>query len=368
MRQHTLVFITCGFIVWQVGIATPSSAAAADLDSDPKGIHLTLRGPISIAGRAPISVDELPEGDYRLTAEGPGLPAVRGRFRRDALGLHLRSWAGPGALLTPAGLIHLERREQRGWIFLGGTVTAAGLAFPAHTSFRDAEDDIDRAADAYTRAASEDELDAASQDLLVATRERDDAKEIRNLWVGYAAVMWVSAGLESWLLTAQPFVASPGGSANVVIGMPRAGRWGAGLRSALVPGAGQRYMGRSYLGRSVRGNHQTIAVAVGAGAAIFAQENFLEARRHQARAQDDFNHAETEDELDRARHALRTAADDVDDKNFVRWAIVSVTGGIYVWNIVDAFLARSDEAESAFSWSVSPSGGGVLAAASWSLR
>jgi hypothetical protein len=360
-------YIACGLMVWQAGWVAPSISKATDLETQPEGTYLVVEGPISVFGCAPVPVDELPEGNYQLRAEGPGLPAIRGRFHRDDAGLHQRTWAGPGALLTPPGLTHLARGERRGWIFLGGAAVSVALAVSAESSVHDAQDDIDDTALEYSRGITEDDVAEARANLVLATQKRNDEEQIRNLWITYAGTTWVMAGLESWLLTPQPSL-TPGSEANYLIGMTPAGSWDAGLRSLLVPGAGQRYVGHI-----TRANLFATAVAVGAGASILAQDDFLRARRRQARAQDALDRAETESELDGARASLRSAASTVDDKASIRRTLVGVTAGLYAWNVLDALLggagqdARDAGSSSPLSWQVSPVRGGLLAAACWSL-
>ena len=339
----------------------PASLFAANLDSDPAGTYVVLRGPISLSGRAPLPMDELPEGDYELSAEGPGLATVRGRIQSDANGLRMRSWAGPGALLTPPGMVHLGRGERRGWLYLGAATVSAAFGITTHGRLRDAEDDIDAATRDYSRAVTEDEVVAARQRLLLASHDKADQEELRKLWGGYLVATWVAAGIETWLLTPEPTLA-PGAGRDYRVTLPRVGGASAAFRSLIVPGAGQRA-----IGRPGRGNLFGAAIAVGAAGAILAQEDFLDARRAQTRAQNEFDRAETEAEIDRARVVLQSAANETDDKDQVRVAFLGATAGIYLWNVLDAFLGGREEANS-LSWSVSPTQDGLLAAASWSLR
>jgi hypothetical protein len=253
----------------------------------------------------------------------------------------------------------LANGEPRGWIYLGASAAAALLAFDAHAAAREADDEVEAARLDYGRAVSEPSLASARRRLSLALQDRRDHEEMRGLWVGCLAAGWVAAGLESWLLTAEPSIVASGGDRYVVVA-PRAGRWSAAARSALVPGAGQRL-----LGHEARANLFTIAVCAFGAGAVLAQERFLDARRNQATKQHEFDRAETEAALDRARRALRRAADTVDDRNSIRWAWAAATAGVYGWNVLDAFAGGSQQGRAAVSATVTPEGEGLRAAVSW---
>ncbi len=355
-----------------LGVRAADGSTAAVIDADPPGSYLAIHGPVSVAGSTPLPVDVLPEGEYELTADGPGLPAVRGRLRRTADGMVSRPWSNRGALLLPPGMLHLDRGETRGWSILCAGAVSATLAILSEADRRDAKNDRAQAEAAYRWAITEEAITAARAELLSATQEEDDRAEVRNLWLGYLAATWLGAGLEMQLLTPQPSLAE-GDSGRYLVTLPRAGAGTAALRSALMPGAGQRYMGR--MGRS---NFFFTATAALAAAAIISHDAVLEARRDQARAQRLFDEADGETEVRHARDALQAAADDVDDHNLVRWALIGATAGVYLWNIADAFgLGRGAEPrslpldapadEDGLSWSVAPRGDGLLVCATWRL-
>jgi len=338
-----------------------AGTGATLLDANPPDAHLSVRGAVSLAGVAPLPLANLPVGEYGLAADGPGLPAVRGRFVLSPEGLSARPWAGPTALILPPGVVHLERGETRGWTLAGAGIAGATLAIVSEAAIRNADDKVDRASLSYAWAVSEENIAAARRSLLDATQEREDQKEIRNLWLGYLGATWLGAALEAVLLTPQPSFEAVGPEQYLVT-LPRAGGAEAALRSALVPGGGQRYMGRAS-----RGNFFFTATATLAAASVAAHDAFLEARRDQAEAQRRFDDVERESELDRARRDLEKAAERVDDKNTLRWALVGATAGVYAWNVIDAFGLGQSARIPGLTWSVAPGPDGVLMCATWSM-
>jgi hypothetical protein len=338
-------------------------AEVLTLNTDPPLSYLLISGPVSLAGTAPLPIDELPRGEYGLVADGPGLVTARGRFERSEAGLLIgRPWAAPTALLQPPGLTHLRRGEERGWSFLGAGGGSAAMAAITQFAVRDAEDERDRAMIAYDRAVSEEDILDARVRLLEATQKIQDQEEVRNLWLTYLAAAWLGAGVEALFLTPQPTL-SELSAEGYTIKVPREGRIKAALCSALVPGAGQRSMGRD----GSANVFLTALAALGAGA-ITAHEAFLDARRDQAAAQRRFNEAEDEEELRAASERLQWAADRADDRNAVRWVLVGAAAGVYAWNVLDAFGLGHQVGAGELTWSVAPAEGGGLICATWSVR
>jgi uncharacterized protein YfiM (DUF2279 family) len=331
------------------------------LEADPPNTYMSIRGPISVSGVAPLGLDELPVGEYYLSADGPGLPAIRGRFARYEDGIFGRPWAGPTSLVLPPGFVHLERGEKRGWWLMGTGTVGGTMAIVSQASVRNAQGKRELAANDYNRAVSQQEIKTARLELLAATWEKRDYEEVRNLWIGYFVLTWLGSGVECLFLTPQPHLA-PTVAGQYVASFPRAGGAKAALRSALFPGAGQRYMGRSG-----RANFFFAATAILAAGAIAAQDRFLESRRDQAAAQWRFDHSDTEEDLRRNRDALHRASDDVEDKNTVRWALAGLTAGAYLWNVLDAFGLGQQAKYPDLALSVAPAQDGVSFCATWSI-
>lgn len=340
-------------------------AQDATLDSNPAGSHLVIKGPARISGVAPLPIGDLPPGQYTLTADGPGLPLVRGRFVRTADGIVSRAWAGYSSAIFPPGLAHLSRGEKRGWIFLGAGFGGAVMGAISQARLEDARNAELRAERFYSSAISEREIRSARIALADANRRSADEAEIRDLWLGMLAYAWAAAGIESILLTPQPEI-RVGQAGGYLADLPRAGGLKAGLRSLFVPGAGQRYMGHGG-----KATFFAAATAVLGAGALVAHEEFLDARRAQAAAQGRFQSAESESEIRDARSGLQAAADDADEKNLIQWYLLGAGAAVYVWNVFDAFGIDHQEGSPALALTIrpaSPSGPGMRLGASWSFQ
>lgn len=359
--RHITIWITTCAIASVLGAPAAAATGLLTLAADPPGAHLAIRGPVTLSGAAPLPIGDLPEGEYELRADGFGLPAVRGRFVRAADGLERRAWAGPLTLLWPPGLTHIERGERRGWAFLGAATVAAVMAIDGQKSLWDAEDDRDRAIRDYERAISETEIKGARYELLLASQETEDYAEVRNLWLVYLGTSWLGAAAEAMLLTPQPTLSTVA-EGEVLAVLPRPSRAGLALRSALVPGAGQRYMGRGK-----RANLFYLATAALAWGALGAHESFLDARRDQADAQRRFDEEENEEALAQARARLADAADRVDDKQILRWSLVGAAAAVYLWNLLDAFHLEGAPRSSGLTATGAPTADGALLCVSWRL-
>ncbi len=316
-------------LVVLAGVTDP--VGAQSLDVLPRGTYIDLQGPLSARGRDTTGIDVLPDGEYRLRTDGAGLVSARTRFEVDKGGLSDISWSSPTALLLPPGVDHILHRESRGWYHLmAGAVGASFL---------------------YT--AIEDVHDAPEE-----TSEEFDAENIRNLWLGYTAAVWLGSGLESWLLTPRPDVRTS--STGVEVFVPRANRWAAGFRSLLVPGAGQRY-----LGRDARANRFTVLTFASAAAAIATQDLYLEARRDTDRLQGRIADAAP---VERAvlRAELDDARSDEDTKSLIRWIATGSAAYFYLWNVVDAFwLGARAEQSGGPKIMASPTADGMALSLNW---
>jgi hypothetical protein len=344
--------------------APPLYASPLGLDSQPQGVYLRIDGPTRIAGTTPLDVETWPRGDYRLTVEWTGFASARARLRSDGQqGLALRSAAGPAALLAPPGYPHLRGGEPaRGVILLAaGTTGGIGLA-GAFNDVGEAEDLLDLAQDAYDSAVSEEAITQARIALESASERVDDERQMQLLWAGYTSVVWIGSGLEAWLFTPSPALHSPV-SGRYVLSLPRAGAAGATWRSALYPGAGQRYLGREFMS-----NLLSTGFFGATAAALFAQDWYLEAERSQAYAQRRYDAAENESDVQVWRRELVETADEAQYRNLWRWGLLGAAGAFYVWNLLDAALAGSESARhSDVAWTVLPNSHGALAVVSWRL-
>jgi len=332
----------------------------AFLEPDPLGAHLSLRGAISVAGTGPLPLTELPPGKYDLFAEGPGLPAVKGRIVRTPEGLIGHAWAGPTALLLPPGLVHLEHGEKRGWALLGAGAVSIGMTLVSQVLMEEAANDMEKAATAFRESVSDSARAVARISLLEATEEKADRMEVRDIWTAYAAATWLGAGLEAAFLTPGPRYSSPSPGRHVAE-LPRAGGLQAAYRSALIPGAGQRYMGQPG-----RASSFFTAVATFAAASIASHDAYLEARRDRATATRRIDAALDANATSQARKDLEEADDRADRRDLLRWIFAGAAAGAYLWNVYDAFATGHQAEAPALTWSAVPRPDGVLVCATWS--
>lgn len=343
---------------------TPARAAETALSSTPPGLRVSLSGPVSLSGSAPLPVDDLPAGRYVLLLSGAGYPIARGSFHREpGEAWRLSSYAGPGALLTPPGLTHLARGERtRGMILLGAGLASAGVAIVQQVQLDDAADDVRRAQRRYDDASGDTAVREARAALESAHDRADRAREVRSLWTAFAGAVWVGAAAEAWILTPAPDLARNGDMWNV--STARRSGAAAALRSALVPGGGQRYAGRN--GAAGR---FAVGVTVAAAGALLAHESYLDKRSELDEAQRRYDAATTEGEATRWRDRVEDVKDAADGRNRLRWVVAGAAGAIYVWNVIDAALSAGPAGEArAWSLRLRPEGDGFAAGFTWRIE
>ncbi len=323
-------FLFCMVIASNACLGAETGPESSILSSDPTGINVSLQGPAKLSGNTPLDLQDLPIGEYQLHARKPGLPFVRGRLLRMDQGFEQRPWAGSTALLLPPGILHVSRGERRGWVFLGGFALSASMAVTTHGRMSDAEDDRSRASQDLASAVSEDEIRNAWFSSEIATAAVKDHRESRNLWIIYSGATVLGAFLEAVVLTPGPNLRAQA-DGGYLISPPPTGRFRNSLRSALIPGSGQRFMGEER-----RANLFAAGVGSLAAGTIFAYSEFLDARTSQADAQRRYLSADTEEGIRRTRDALQDAARRTDRMEILSWSLASAAGVIYLWNVLDA--------------------------------
>jgi hypothetical protein len=347
-----------------LGAPTPSAAVELVLDSDPPGLTATLDGTISLSGRTPLSAGALPPGGYELSVQGLGVADAKGRLKLLTGGkLEVRPWGGAIALALPPGFVHFHRNQaRRGLLFLaGGTLSAIEIA-AKNSDVNDASDDVAAATTAYNQAVSEEAISLASTALTVSNQALQDAEELRAEWAVYFALTWAGAALEAWKLTASPTLKSSK-DGRYTLAVPKVSGGQAALWSALVPGSGQRYVGRYD-----KGNFFTLAVMGFGAGTLFAHEAFLKARLEQQQAQLLYDSAETTEEILSRGRTLLDAADNTNDKELVQWIMLGATGVSYLWNIIDAYSLGNESARLApVNMAIVPTLDGAQAAFTWRL-
>ncbi len=350
--------------------ASTTVHAAIEIASTTDFVQLELTGPARVSGTMPLSIQELPVGQYRLRATGWGVADARGYVRtRPDLSLEARPWANATAFLRGPGVTHLIGKDTwRGSLMLSaGLGTGVGALIKENARSR-AQDDVNEAGAAFSQAVSSEAIERTRNALASAQQKEQDQKTLRNIWTGYFAAVWLGSAFEASLMTANPMLEDRGGG-NYVLSFPSVNSWSTFWRSSLVPGAGQRYAGRV-----ARANVHVFNVFALSAASILSYDWLLEARREQADAQRAYDSAETVEEVEAARAQLESAARDADDRSSLRWWMVGATVGAYAWNLADAFWMGRDHAlrapagePSDVSWSVLPELDGVRLAVTWRM-
>lgn len=360
-RKFSLI---AGAVLLGLGLGARPAEAVNMLRTDPGNIRVELKGPLSISGITPMDLADLPAGKYRVSLDGRGIPSVHGSLTRSANGqLSLSTDAGLNTLLHPPGIAFLRRGERgRGWVYLASGLGFATGGLVKEFSLRDREDDLDRAQRLYDDAVGEATLSDARRNLDLAFQEAEDEKELRNLWAFFAGATWVGSAIEASILTPGPDMRT-NSNRDYLLSAGGANPVGAAFRSALIPGAGQRYMGRDK-----RGNRFTAAFSTMAAVSLVIHDAYLEKRRDQLAVQSLYDAADTEGEIEARRRELEEAADDAERLDRWRWGVVGVTGAIYIWNIFDAVrLVGTDSSPGGLTWQMSPNPDGFRAGLVWRI-
>jgi hypothetical protein len=351
-------------VVMVVMFASQARGQEIMLDSEPPGLFIRIEGSAKISGTAPIPLEDLSLGSYMIRSHGVGVAEGRARFRRVSEDdFRTKNWAGAYALLLPPGFLHFHRGEKfRGFLyFLAGATGAVGIVVKENDR-RQADDLAQEAQEIYNQAVSPEAIAEAAILLSLANEAEAEEAQLRNLWALYLGIAWVGAGLEGWLLTPTPKV-RPVGSNQYVLDVPAVNRWSAAMRSAIAPGAGQRYTGKYG-----KGNFYTAGFFLMGALTLIAQDNYLDAKRDQDRAQFRYNRSESQEEVDRNRRALFDAADNTNDWDTRRRIFLGATAVVYLWNIADAYsLGASQTVKRSMSWSVLPTPDGFRTALTWRL-
>ncbi len=338
-----------------------TAALAQTLRSDAVGLRLQLRGPIDLNSNAELDLGALPLGSYDLITHGPRTATTRGRLHLSTEGLEMEPWSNATALLLPPGLVETVHHDRRGWVYLGSGAVATGLWWWMNSTADDAEKDIRSAVDRRRAALDPEEQKQARLDEFDARAEFSDDNRLRKIWLAYIGGLWVGSAIDSWLLTPHATV-WPQGEAGYQLSLPsRSGR-SAALRSALIPGAGQRSVGRDS-----RANFFLTSFLTTTAATLVAQDAYLSARRDVASAARRRDAAITAEDRQRWQSEIDASKSDTDDLSLVRWVLLGTAAYVYVWNVIDAYRVGRPEAASGPRFSLAPTRDGARFAIRWDL-
>jgi len=190
-------------------------------------------------------------------------------------------------------------------MFLGSGAGSFVMVLNKGSQSRDADAELRLSQLAYDAAETEEGIVLAGANLRRASQKAQDTMNIRNMWTGYFAVTWIWAATEAWLLTARPQIQATA-EGDFLLEVPRATGWSAAWRSTLVPGSGQRY-----LGRSRRGNLFAASVLLFGAATLVAQEEYLKSKREFSVASFTYDAAQTPEQARQAGRALWNTSRDL---------------------------------------------------------
>ena len=348
----------------QDAAAQNGTAKFEEVVSRPAGHRVAIEGDVSIRGTTPLNIGELPPGTYRMTVRGRGVPRTQGRLTKNLNGsLGTRRLNGPSSLFLPPGAAHLRQEGERwrGFFMLSTGGVAITNTILKQGKVQQKEDDLRLTQLILGEAVSEEDIRQARIAVQVTAQDVEDQKEVRNLWMIASGAIWIGSGLEAWLLTPKPELRQKGNQLELIT--EKASPLSAVMRSALVPGGGQRYLGQ--YGRS---NRFFLGVTIPALAAIYAHDEFLRYRRAQLNAQLQLDSATNQEEMGIWRASVLDNHDKARDAQLLRWTFVGLAGGIYLWNLLDAGTLIEESGDpTTFGFHLLPQPGGATAGFTWRI-
>ena len=310
------------------GAAVPaagSSPPTLTVLTQPAGVWLRFQGPSRIQGLAPLELPPSFQGRFSLVADGPNVARTQGVLFIPARGTPAKLLSESGAMsggllirsLSYPGLPNITaKRPLRGGIL--AVAATGGLAASGYEHFK------------YRDRLDESGAEAGDRAL--------DHRKARNSWAKFAGATYGISALDYMI---RPRLAIEESTpARVTLSVPTVNRGGVIWRSVLVPGAGQ-----DYANKRVRG-------ALWLGAALTAAAGFVVADGIVERDQTDVDWAQaaidsagsgpfgpTEQlaHLERL-HKLEVSRNDLQSSEDLRRGVRYALIGVYVANILDAFL------------------------------
>jgi hypothetical protein len=250
-----------------LGIAAGSSARAQEVVADSLEVtveepalefrtnvpwaRVVLAGRQSVAGRSPLRVPGPLLGKFWLEAGGPGLDRQRGRIRfsLDDSGSRVYSYGGIPArqalvrsLVLPGLSQARSRQELKGASLITLAAGGVGLVAWAHHGAGSAEDAVQSLSDRIdveTDPVVIEELTEARYD---ARADQEHREARRELFLKATGVVWTVGFLDALAFRPRFHVQDADGE-SLTLGLRRATRGRAILRSLVFPGLGQEYNG-----------------------------------------------------------------------------------------------------------------------------
>lgn len=227
--------------------------------------RLALDGPHSISGVSPLRVPGPLQGEFWVTATGPGAELQRGRVSvtLDDGGSRIFAYGGvpfrqslQRAVLYPGFAQLRSRQPTKGFLMLG--LGTAGVTFSiwAHHSFQDAEDLREELSARLAQTTDPSERATLEESIRDARAEENHLLDRRDMFLLTTGVIW-GVNLFDGLLFAPRYRVIDADATSLTLGMRRRSLVDAAARSAVFPGLGQEYSG-----------HPTKGLMVGTGAVL----------------------------------------------------------------------------------------------------
>jgi TM2 domain-containing membrane protein YozV len=352
-----------------VALLAPTGPAfgqrCATFEAVPSTASLTIGGSATRSSGSPATFCGL-GGDsrYRISIAAPGYETRSLNFSlndNNTISLSGGSFGLIGrSLLIPGwGQFSMGRPLRGTWAF---ALTAAAGADLVRTyyDYEDEKDKIDVIAKALESATTQQQREALEERLLVQSNHSNVAKDHYTDTFMFAAYVHASSVLETFFLSRPAKIVSVDGSV-VNISTTRMTGTRAAIQSALVPGLGQKYMGRHFKGTF----YQTVFLT-GAVLAIQARKEYRTAEDDYDLSRRRLSMATTPTELLLEREGVGLRWADLRDKERTRDITYIATASIWFINLLDAALiSKPDTREGRLGFDTSYNGSSVEAGLTW---
>ncbi|HYQ89336.1 MAG TPA: DUF5683 domain-containing protein [Candidatus Binatia bacterium] len=201
--------------------------------SSPADAQIDLRGATELIGASPLDLGPQWSGRYSVVVQAPGHAAAQGVLYFPEPGVPPYALSEPrrltGKLLLhslypPGAAALMGHRTPRGWAFVAAGVGGLGAIVRDQIEYSD----------------KKDKPDVELQD------QAGDFRYARDRWAIYTSAVWVLSAFDNIARARLEVLES--GPSRVTVATPAASRPGVVVRSILVPGAGQDYVGRNMRG------------------------------------------------------------------------------------------------------------------------
>jgi len=285
--------------------------------ASPADAQIDLRGASELIGASPLDLGPAWSGRYTVIVSAPGHAAAQGVLFFPERGGQPISVSEPsritGKLLLhsvypPGAAALMSHRTTRGWAFVAAGAGGLGAVIRDQIEYSD----------------KKDKPDVELQDQAL------DFRYARDRWAIYTGVVWALSAIDNITRPRMDVLEST--PTRVRIGTPAASRAGVVVRSLLVPGAGQ-----DYVGRSTRGALWLGGTFLSGAAFVTASESHHRIQTKRARAEALLSTATSSEAAERQAEVDHfTDLEKRSHKLVDRLALTTLA--VYVANVIDAGL------------------------------